>query len=124
MLETIAVFVIGLIPGFLSFYLVTTRVRRYGQRSRHPYPYQPLPTVRLLQPHLQAQDYHYVEGLGYMVGDLSCQFNARSPYLRCAINPSGPCDGCPSYEAIRFPEELDDHYPGSRPASPYSSQDF
>lgn len=53
-------------------------------------------------PYLSTQDYHYVEGLGYMVGDLTCKFNARSAYLRCAINPSGPCKGCPHYQSIEF----------------------
>ncbi|MEO0935302.1 MAG: DUF6464 family protein, partial [Cyanobacteria bacterium J06641_2] len=24
--------------------------------------------------------------------------NARSGYIRCAVNPSGPCDGCRFYE--------------------------
>jgi hypothetical protein len=28
------------------------------------------------------------------IGWLSCDHNARSPFLRCAIKPSGPCDGC------------------------------
>jgi hypothetical protein len=44
-------------------------------------------------------DYRYVEGVGYVVGDITCQFNARSAYLRCAINPCGPCQECPQYEA-------------------------
>jgi len=33
---------------------------------------------------------HYLEGVGYLIG-ISCQFNARSSYLRCAVNPQGPC---------------------------------
>ncbi|WP_202895402.1 DUF6464 family protein [Iningainema tapete] len=32
------------------------------------------------------------------IGDTSCQYNARSPYIRCAINPCGPCEGCIHYE--------------------------
>lgn len=28
------------------------------------------------------------------IGDLTCEFNARSPELRCAIKPSGPCEAC------------------------------
>lgn len=44
------------------------------------------------------RDLNYVEGLGYIIGDFSCQMNARSPYLRCAINPCGPCQGCQMYE--------------------------
>lgn len=35
----------------------------------------------------------------YYIGDLSCRFNARSPYIRCAINPHGPCRECSYYEA-------------------------
>jgi hypothetical protein len=31
-------------------------------------------------------------------GDTSCRFNAHSPFLRCAVNPEGPCQGCPFYE--------------------------
>ena len=36
----------------------------------------------------------YIEGIGYIIGDVSCKYNARSPYMRCAVNPSGLCEGC------------------------------
>ncbi|MHC5779985.1 DUF6464 family protein [Nostoc sp.] len=36
------------------------------------------------------------EGLGLR----SCQYNAKSRYLRCAPKPSGPCEGCQHYEKI------------------------
>jgi len=52
-----------------------------------------LPTVRLLP------DQHYVDGLGYVVGDFTCRFNARSSYIRCAVNPIGPCHECSHYES-------------------------
>lgn len=32
------------------------------------------------------------------IGDINCQYNARSPHLRCAINPSGPCEGCSHFD--------------------------
>ncbi|WP_242057062.1 MULTISPECIES: DUF6464 family protein [Oscillatoriales] len=32
------------------------------------------------------------------IGDTSCKFNARSPYLRCTVNPLGPCQDCPHYQ--------------------------
>jgi Family of unknown function (DUF6464) len=35
--------------------------------------------------------------VGYL-GDTSCQFNAHSPFIRCAVNPSGPCQNCTYYE--------------------------
>jgi Family of unknown function (DUF6464) len=34
------------------------------------------------------------------IGDTTCQYNARSAYIRCAINPEGPCEGCRHYEAV------------------------
>ncbi|HYX17062.1 MAG TPA: DUF6464 family protein [Nostoc sp.] len=34
------------------------------------------------------------------IGDVSCKWNAGSPYIRCAINPSGECQGCKDYERI------------------------
>lgn len=34
----------------------------------------------------------------YFIGDTTCINNAQSPYIRCAINPQGPCDDCSHYE--------------------------
>jgi hypothetical protein len=34
----------------------------------------------------------------YFIGDTTCINNANSPYIRCAVNPSGPCEGCIHYE--------------------------
>ena len=31
---------------------------------------------------------------GWVIGDPHCRFNARSPLLRCAVWPEGPCDRC------------------------------
>lgn len=39
----------------------------------------------------------YIEGVGYIIGDVSCRYNARSPYIRCAVNPGGLCEGCREY---------------------------
>ena len=39
----------------------------------------------------------YVEGIGIVIGDLSCSYNARSPHIRCAINPDGLCQDCRHY---------------------------
>ncbi|MEM9246360.1 MAG: DUF6464 family protein [Cyanobacteria bacterium P01_F01_bin.153] len=40
----------------------------------------------------------YIPDFGFVIGDISCQFNGRSPYLRCAINPHGPCSECRYYQ--------------------------
>jgi hypothetical protein len=107
MLESIAVILIGLIPGMLSSYLITRGVGRYLRRHQDAQVLWENAIAR--QPAaLPPADYRYVEGLGYIVGDLSCQFNARSPHLRCAVNPSGPCQECSAYQAIVFPEEQED----------------
>jgi hypothetical protein len=50
------------------------------------------------------RDLNYVEGIGYLVGDFTCQMNARSPHLRCAMNPCGPCQGCAFYEEVAMEE--------------------
>lgn len=39
----------------------------------------------------------------YFIGDTSCVNNAQSPYIRCAINPEGPCDECSHFEK-RYPD--------------------
>ncbi|MEB3361388.1 MAG: DUF6464 family protein [Synechococcaceae cyanobacterium] len=31
---------------------------------------------------------------GWVIGDPSCRFNARTPLLRCAVLPEGPCERC------------------------------
>ena len=43
-------------------------------------------------------DRYYLEGVGYLIGDISCKFNARSGYLQCAVNPQGTCRNCSHYE--------------------------
>lgn len=40
----------------------------------------------------------YIEGVGYIIGDITCIYNARSPYIRCAVNPGGLCQDCRYYE--------------------------
>lgn len=47
-------------------------------------------------------DAHFVDGMGFVVGDITCQLNALSPYIRCATNPFGPCEGCRDYESKEF----------------------
>ena len=34
-----------------------------------------------------------------IIGDPNCIHNAKSSFLRCAINPLGPCDGCIDFES-------------------------
>ncbi len=59
------------------------RIRRLSTRTRHP-------------------DEHYVDGMGLVIGDITCKLNARSPYIRCAANPTGPCQDCREYEGKEY----------------------
>lgn len=56
---------------------------------------------------LPIPERYYLEGVGYLIGDISCQFNARSSYLRCAVNPQGPCEGCRDYKQVESREQLE-----------------
>lgn len=40
-------------------------------------------------------------GHGWVIGDPDCRYNARSPLLRCAVLPEGPCERCAHFEAHR-----------------------
>jgi len=36
----------------------------------------------------------------WVIGDPGCRFNARSPLLRCAVLPDGPCDRCAHHQPL------------------------
>ena len=36
----------------------------------------------------------------WVIGDPGCRFNARSPLLRCAVLPEGPCERCAHFSAL------------------------
>ncbi len=95
MLETILVFVLGLTPPVLSIWVMQKAKERAQARLREA---MQTPVVRVMQRNQLPTDRYYLEGVGYLIGDISCQFNARSAYIRCAVNPSGPCDTCRHYE--------------------------
>jgi hypothetical protein len=90
------IFIIGLTPAIVSAYM-TVQEDRAAKQSMALCGASSLPqgVIKMLDGN---NDLHYVDGLGYMIGDITCDLNARSPYLRCAINPMGPCDGCNAYE--------------------------
>ena len=37
----------------------------------------------------------------WVIGDITCQYNARSELVRCAINPMGPCKDCRHYHPVK-----------------------
>lgn len=102
MLIVFLIFGLSLIPALVSAWIsICARERVQAEFGRAL----EIAAQRGLKTTLQRdRDLNYVEGLGYIVGDFTCQMNARSPYLRCAVNPCGPCDGCQLYEAPVFQE--------------------
>jgi hypothetical protein len=40
------------------------------------------------------------------IGNENCKHNAHSLHLRCAINPCGPCEGCPDYAGASLGDQL------------------
>lgn len=94
MIATLFILFMGLTPSLLSLWLMRRADARGQARLRlamDAFATRGLPLR--LQP-----DQHYVEGLGYVIGDFTCQFNARSTQIRCAINPFGPCQSCSHYQ--------------------------
>ena len=96
------IIVVGLIPALFSL-LVGWYSRRHFQQSLH------IAADRAAQERLRHfprrshnPDAHYVDGMGLVIGDITCRLNAKSPFLRCAANPSGPCEGCKEYEAKEY----------------------
>jgi hypothetical protein len=96
------IFGLSLVPALVSAWIsVRDRDRMQAEFGRA----MEVAAQRGLKAALQRdRDLNYVDGIGYVIGDFSCAMNARSPYLRCAMNPCGPCNGCQMYEAPIFRE--------------------
>lgn len=92
------IFAVGLMPPLLSVWMM----RRSEARTRARLTEATTVTTRMRTRERCTTplfpDRYYLEGVGYLIGDISCQFNARSGYLRCTVNPQGPCQDCRHYE--------------------------
>ncbi|MEP0883076.1 DUF6464 family protein [Trichocoleus sp. ST-U3] len=99
MLEILLIFVVSLIPGLLSVW----HVRRIEARNMAGLQaaMRRIEARQMQRMHLPS-DQHYIEGVGYLIGDITCQFNAHSAYIRCAVNPFGPCHECSSYKSREY----------------------
>lgn len=101
-LQALVIVLMALLPAIFALVLMRKAESQARERLRRALR-SPVGYGRSRQ--MLSPDHQYVEGVGYLLGDLSCQWNARSSYLRCAINPEGPCQECSHYEAREFPEE-------------------
>jgi Family of unknown function (DUF6464) len=98
MVEILLILAIGLAPPLLSFIFLRQAEARAQTRLRAALrAAEQRQFQRLLA--LPA-DYRRVEGVGALIGDFTCRYNARSAHLRCAVNPFGPCKECHYYEPI------------------------
>ena len=65
-------------------------------------------SARGLQNAFIATDHRSTEEVESLIGDISCCFNARSAYIRCAVNPCGPCEKCPHISLDKFCQSIYD----------------
>lgn len=77
-------------------YLVMQRSHRYQLRHGR---YELSAITLLVKAEVRPTDARWWNG-GWVIGDPSCRYNARSPLLRCAVLPDGPCDRCWHHEPI------------------------
>jgi hypothetical protein len=102
-LKTLLVIAIGFLPSLFSLWMIRKAQRKTRTRIRQATNnFARMRRLGTLQASAnntseESLDRFYIDGVGYMIGDISCQYNARSGYIRCAINPSGPCDICHYY---------------------------
>jgi Family of unknown function (DUF6464) len=99
MWKTLLIIALGLTPPIVSWILIRQAEKRAQSRLQSA---MAAAERRHLQRFLLPAEQQYVEGIGYVVGDFTCRYNARSAQIRCAVNPSGPCQDCPAYESISF----------------------
>ncbi|AUT01443.1 DUF6464 family protein [Aliinostoc sp. HNIBRCY26] len=98
MFRTLLLITIGLLPSLFSLWVIRKTHWRIRLRLRQA-------AINASRARIQQSlrpvegDRYYLEGVGFLIGDISCKFNARCGYLRCAVNPHGPCKGCRYYEA-------------------------
>ena len=77
-------------------YLVLERKHCYGLRSGHYH----LHKIALYVQAFDAPGDRCLWDGRWVVGDITCLYNARSELLRCATNPKSPCDRCTHYQSV------------------------
>ncbi|MFB2917343.1 MULTISPECIES: DUF6464 family protein [Aerosakkonema] len=88
MLKTLLIFLVALIPPLISVWVMRKAEARARERLRIAMDRASLAPLVMPPPQIDLE----------YIGDTSCKFNARSPYLRCTVNPLGPCQDCHHYQ--------------------------
>jgi hypothetical protein len=93
----IVIFFLAILPSLLYFWIVPRAKQRFQARMRR------IRSRTVYHQPLEREDFDsYSQSFNpysEFIGDITCRFNAHSPYLRCAVNPDGPCEGCSLYES-------------------------
>ncbi|MFE4106710.1 DUF6464 family protein [Almyronema epifaneia] len=76
-------------------YAVMERRHRYCLKANRYH----LSKIHLYVQSTKSPEETSLVGDRWVIGDISCRYNAASELLRCAVNPDGPCQGCGDYEA-------------------------
>jgi hypothetical protein len=99
MLDIIIILLVGVAPPILSLWVLHRTQVHYRQIMQinseaiaNPRPLK----LKALPP----ADMICIDGYGYVIGLVSCKYNARSPYIRCTVNPNGPCQGCRHFDSL------------------------
>lgn len=95
MLDIVIILLLGIAPPILSLWILHRAQAHYRQVNLAI-----APPVTLTLKALPPADMTCIDGFGYVIGKVSCKYNARSPYIRCAVNPSGPCQDCRYYDSL------------------------
>ncbi len=101
--SAISIILLGFIPAVVSLWLLKQQfitIPRYGSLSlsQRESQFHSARRQGYSSPPNLPIDSYYLVGIGYLIGDITCEFNARSAYLRCAVNPLGFCSECKHYQ--------------------------
>lgn len=77
-------------------YIVLERRHRYQLKAGRYVPLKITVFVKLTQ---KPSEMSLLKGL-WVIGDIRCRYNAHSEFIRCAVNPDGPCYGCMAWESL------------------------
>lgn len=100
--DILIILVLGLAPPILSLWILHRAQASFSQANANV----ANANMAIASPlcaslkALPPADMTCIEGYGYVIGKVSCKYNARSPYIRCAVNPSGSCQDCRHYESL------------------------
>ncbi|MEG3436121.1 DUF6464 family protein [Pannus brasiliensis CCIBt3594] len=101
---------LAVVPSLIGLWLIQASRRRFQERLtriRERSRFDPVAVGDSLSMALDSSE------RPPFIGDRTCFYNALSPYLRCAVNPDGPCESCSRYEnrASRVAAFLSVHAP-------------